>query len=132
MILGSSAIMVQGSVSGYGENVIVNGDFPSNLDSWSLSTASIWESGAVKIPGAVGSRITQDTLEIGKTFLITFDIISTDTSGYLVANGVFPLDFLSSGSYEIELAITDIIVGVGSNSSGGYTIFDNIIAREVL
>ena len=138
--IGTSTEMIQGqfNLTKTGEELIVNGDFATNLNSWSTSSWWVWNSlGAYHSSTGLHKPLYQQCCVIGKTYLITFDLncvgssqakfslgSSTGSTTQVIGSS------LTTGSYSYYVtAAAEYIVFNRQNTAEFYV--DNVSVKEV-
>ena len=121
-----------------GGEEIVNGDFATNLDSWSTSSWWVWNALGAYHPSTSSHKpLYQEACEIGKTYLITFDLNCVGSSLAKVSLGpstgsttkTFATS-LPTGSYSYVLtAEAEYLIFNRQNTAEFYV--DNVSVKEV-
>lgn len=124
-----------------GSELITNGDFASDLSSWSVgSGTATWVSGTAQLEGNVGTtgRIFQAlTLTAGTEYLMTATITALSgagSGGGIEVIGGSTVEVLATGTYTIKFtgtgAVQYIQVRTKNSGVGQIVIFDNISVKE--
>ena len=130
-----------GTASGFGSELVVNGDFGDGLNGWSTNSnasASVFNGLArVEVVSSASGYIFQNVigLQSGKTYNITangYVGTSTKISLYTAKNGFN--DLFSDGVVNINFTATDSdeVVRLYTYGNGTYGEWDNISVKEVL
>ena len=131
------------------ENLVTNGDFPTNLDNWSDISAgtgaSSFSSGAMRLQGSgvsdVGGRYQGITLEVGKAYRIRWSSTVASGQGRIGIGTTSALGEYNTlagtntgtgGSAVIVATQTTHYVKAFTPSGGGDFTIDNIIVSEVV
>ena len=103
---------IQGDPSTAGSELVVNGDFATDLSGWNTLGSVSWDSGSAKFNGGT-QDIYQEVLTQHKMYEITYDW--TRTSGILefYAGNLNQANVVSSGSSGTETFMATAYAGVG-------------------
>jgi hypothetical protein len=123
---------------GLGSELVTNGD-GSSTAGWATSGSVIFTSNGSEFfidrnsEGPLSSQPKQSILTVGKTYLVTLDVLSLTNTVFVVANPAFvPQTTASTGpaSFILVAEQTDFYVGAGGALNANATI-DNISVREI-
>ncbi|MFD1292625.1 hypothetical protein ACFQ5N_02145 [Lutibacter holmesii] len=123
-----------GEVEVLGDELVLNGAFDST-DNWVTSGDSIVESGVGRIyspDGTISSINQYDVLEVGKTYLITFEVVSTNGTYLNNASNSIKYDTTNTGF--VSKIITADHTSLTFKRASGITdiSIDNVSVKEVI
>jgi hypothetical protein len=122
-----------------GSELIVNGDFATNLDSWSTSSWWVWNSLGAYHPSTSSHKpLYQQCCVIGKTYLITFDLncVGSSQAKFSLGSSLGVTTqvigtSLTTGSYSYYVtAAAEYIVFNRQNTAEYYV--NNVSVKEVI
>lgn len=136
----------------YGDELVTNGTFDNNIDGWTAYNAVVsYDNGTIKVDdsanaGGNSSAIAAVNVEVGKTYQITAEVVSTNDSAYMSFSttlsgspsyaGGYAWNIASNkqaGVYTVELKAiaSTMYIWLCANGTSVAT-FDNISVKEVI
>jgi len=129
-------LLMSGEKSPYGDELVTNGGFDTDSD-WTKGTD--WTiSGGVATHASAGGKLTQQisgTFEIGKSYLLTFDIVSVDAN-WIKMNSYGA--FGTGDAHDTVGSQSEVLVATGTSahfefySNATNMVIDNVSIKEVL
>jgi hypothetical protein len=118
-----------------GSELVTNGDFSAGSTGWTLGLGWSVTGGAASITISLATNaLTQGIGVAGKTYQITYTIVSVSAQGFRVfAGGSSGVLRTSAGTYTelIQCGSTNNLVGVAASAIGTTGTIDNISVKEL-
>jgi hypothetical protein len=125
------------TVTNLGENIVVNGDFTNGSANWSIGSNSEINNGSARIYSPSGSYtfVSQsNVLTIGKTYLISLEIIEQNSGEIRLSdgNGYLSNSFSGVGVHTFTSTSIGTILRIQRTASITDIRIDNVSVKEVL
>ncbi|HEY9211087.1 MAG TPA: hypothetical protein VIO56_06715 [Methylotenera sp.] len=112
-----------------GSELVVNGDF-SSATGWGLTGGWGIASGVATNSGTIGN-ISQDNLTVGKTYIITFDIIAVSNWVIAAIGGAGNQSFNTIGRKTMVATAGSAQLLIGTQVAGHTATIDNVSVKEI-